>query len=61
MGEVVNLRQARKARQRADDESRAAANRLKHGRTKADKRIADAARQKLEATVEGARRERPQD
>lgn len=37
MTEIVNLRQARKQRQRADKERQAQENRAKFGRTKADK------------------------
>ncbi len=43
MGDVVNLRKARKAIERQLDERQAAANRLKHGRTKAERK-AEAAR-----------------
>jgi hypothetical protein len=42
MGEVVNLRRARKLAKRELDEQRAAANRVQHGRSKAD-RAQDAA------------------
>lgn len=59
MGDVVNLRAARKARKRADDERLAETNRAKHGRTKAEKHLSDATRQRLDATVDGARRQRP--
>lgn len=61
MGDVVNLRLARKARNRAADERRADANRAKHGRSKADMRIAEMARQRGEALIEGARREQSED
>jgi hypothetical protein len=61
MGDVVNLRRARKARNRAADLQRAAANRAKHGRSKADRRIAEMAKQKLDAVLEGARREQSED
>jgi hypothetical protein len=37
MGNVVNLRKARKQAKRQEDEARAAANRLKHGRSKAER------------------------
>jgi hypothetical protein len=37
MAEIVNLNKARKAKARAEDESRAQANRVKYGRTKAAK------------------------
>ncbi len=61
MAEVINLRQARKARERAEDKRQADANRAKHGRTKAEKNLADAARKKLDQVVEGARREPAED
>lgn len=37
MAEIVNLNRMRKAKARAADESRAQANRVKYGRTKAEK------------------------
>ena len=37
MAEIVNLNKLRKARARAEDDSRAEANRIKYGRTKAEK------------------------
>ncbi|ACI99244.1 DUF4169 family protein [Rhodospirillum centenum] len=37
MGEVVNLNRYRKQRSRAEREKEAAANRAKHGRTKAER------------------------
>ena len=37
MAEIVNLSKLRKAKARATDESVAQANRIKHGRTKAEK------------------------
>ena len=58
MGEVVNLRQARKAKQRAGNEQRADMNRVKHSLTKAERRLAELTRQKQDAAVQGARRER---
>lgn len=61
MGDLINLRQARKAKKRVEGESQAAANRLLHGRTNAEKRLADMAKQKHDAIIEGARRERTED
>lgn len=61
MGDIINLRQARKAKKRANDESRAEANRVRHGQSKVDKRIAAMARTKLDAVVDGAGRDRPDD
>ncbi len=57
MGDIINLRQARKAKMRADGESLADANRAKHGRSKPDKLLADAVRKKHEAVLDAARRE----
>jgi hypothetical protein len=37
MAEVVNLNKIRKAKARVEEDSRAQANRIKHGRTKAEK------------------------
>ena len=39
MGEVINLRQARKAKARVEDEQQAASNRLQFGRRKEDKEL----------------------
>lgn len=39
MGEVVNLRMARKRRKRKDDEIRADENRRRHGRTTVEKEL----------------------
>lgn len=46
MGDLVNLRKARKQAQRDAQEQRATANRLTHGRTK-EQRTLDAARTEL--------------
>jgi hypothetical protein len=57
MAGIVNLRQARKAKARAEKEAAAAANRAKFGRTKAE-RQAEAARQALaDKALEGHKRE----
>jgi hypothetical protein len=57
MGDVVNLRQFRKKRARADTEKRAEANRLQSGRTKAERKLADAenslAERKLDSHLRG--------
>jgi hypothetical protein len=39
MGDVIKLRAARKQAQRLRDEKRAAANRLSHGRSKAERSL----------------------
>ena len=57
MGEVVNLRRARKARDRAAGDAQAAANRAAFGRTKAEKaRDAEEAARR-ERALDGAKRE----
>lgn len=61
MGDIINLRQARKAKKRAEDESRATANRVKHGRSKADKRLSDMTKQQYDAIIDGARRGQVED
>ena len=52
MNDIINLKRARKARQRAESEAAAAANRAAFGRTKADKAQtmaeAEVARRKLD-------------
>jgi Domain of unknown function (DUF4169) len=59
MAEIVNLRQARKRKARADKERAAEENRALHGRSKAEKlRDAEAAR-KSRDFLEGHRRDRP--
>ena len=57
MGEVVNLRMARKAKKREEAQAQAATNRALHGRTKAQ-RLADA-QDKARAVklLDGARRD----
>lgn len=40
MGEIVNLNRARKDRVKAEDRSRASANRVAYGRAKAEKQAA---------------------
>ena len=57
MGEVVHLRRARKARDRAAGDAQAAANRAAFGRTKAEKaRDAEEAARR-ERALDGAKRE----
>jgi hypothetical protein len=56
MAEIVNLRQARKAKQRAADTAQAAANRARHGVTKAERlRVQDEA-DRIARTLDGAKR-----
>ena len=55
MGEVVNLRRARKRRDRAAGADAAGRNRLAHGRTLAERRATDAERRRADAELDGAR------
>jgi len=59
MGEVINLRAARKRRDRAVAADTAAANRAKHGRTRSEKAADRDAAARLAATLDGAKREEP--
>ena len=59
MAELINLRQARKARARADDQRHAAENRATHGRTKAEKALAKAEAERLRARLDGSKRDEP--
>lgn len=53
MSEIVNLRQAKKRRARAEKEAKAAANRVEFGRTKAERRKSGAERAKAEREHDG--------
>lgn len=55
MAEIVNLRMARKARDRREREAEAAANRTLHGRTRGERRQDEDERQRLNRVVESAR------
>lgn len=57
MADIVNLNQARKAKAKADDKVRAAENRLRFGRTKAEKTLNAARADKLRRDLDGAKRE----
>jgi hypothetical protein len=57
MSEIVNLRQARKRRDRAEQAAQAAENRAKFGRTKAEIQAEGRAAQALERVLDGAKRE----
>jgi hypothetical protein len=59
MSEIVNLRQVRKRAARAAREDVAAANRAKHGQTKAEKASTRAETQKLNTLLDGVRRDEP--
>lgn len=54
MAEIVNLRQARKRKSRTDEREAAAGNRARFGRTRAEKAIDAADRDRLDRTVDDA-------
>ena len=54
MGEVVNLRRARKARDRAEAAKLAEANRAKFGRSKAQRETDKASVARVDRTLDGA-------
>ena len=53
MAEIVNLRRARKGKARVEKDARAADNRVRFGRTKAEKREAAAEREQVERKLDG--------
>ncbi|AXB77623.1 DUF4169 family protein [Novosphingobium sp. P6W] len=55
MAEIINLRMARKARDRAEDKAQAQANRAKHGQTKGERIVAKAEIARIDRIVDGAR------
>ena len=57
LGEVVNLRMARKRAKRRDAEARADENRIRHGRTAAERRNEALHAERAERLLEGARRD----
>lgn len=59
MAEIVNLNHRRKAKARAEAASTAAANRVRHGRTAAEKANDRRAEGRRQALLDGARQERP--
>jgi hypothetical protein len=61
MGEVVNLRQARKQKARIEKERQAGENRALHGRTKAERERDRLTSEKAKQFVAGHRREKPDD
>ena len=57
MAEIINLRRARKERQRRDKESEAATNRRRFGRTKAQKAADEDTADRHDRTLDGKRLE----
>ncbi|BBF91379.1 DUF4169 family protein [Blastochloris tepida] len=58
MTEVINLRQARKNKARAAAGEAAAENRLRHGRTKAERETEEARRTKAARVLDAHKREK---
>ena len=56
MGDVISLRQARKAKVRRDKEQVAAANRAKFGQTKADREVRRIEEARADRLLNGSRR-----
>lgn len=56
MAEIVNLRRARKQKARAAAETEAAANRLTHGRTKAERKLTEAEQKAADRKLDGHKR-----
>ena len=59
MGEVVNLRLARKRKAPAEHDAKATANRALHGRSKSEKIAETTSRQRGEALLDGHRLGKP--
>ena len=57
MGEIVNLRLARKAAARRTKEAEAAANRAAHGRTRAERAATKAENGRAARLLDGAKRD----
>jgi hypothetical protein len=57
MAEPINLNKARKAKSRAQKEQQASENRVKFGRTKAQKAADEAGRDKLRKKIDLTKRE----
>jgi hypothetical protein len=57
MGEIVNLNRARKTREATERKAAAAANRVVHGRSKAELQIDKAGRARDAARLDGHKRE----
>ena len=58
MAELVNLNRARKNKVRSDSEAKAAENRAKFGRTKAERKFGQAQIEKAARDIDAGKRER---
>ena len=59
MGEIVNLRRMKKRREQAGAAAAAKQNRIRHGRTKAEKANDQRAEQRRQALLDASRRGEP--
>ena len=57
MAEILNLNRARKAKAKTDGKSKAAENRVRFGRSKAEKALEAASADKFRRDLDGAKRE----
>ena len=57
VGDVVNLRMARKRKERRERETKAEQNRISFGRTKAERQLTDAENERATRLHESGRRE----
>jgi len=57
MAEILNLNQARKTKAKTEAKAKAAENRARFGRTKADKALDAARAERLQRDLDGAKRE----
>ncbi|MEZ0170059.1 DUF4169 family protein [Microvirga sp. TS319] len=57
MAEIINLRQARKQKARAEKEARAEQNRIAFGRTKAERELTRAERELAERRIDSHKRD----
>jgi len=55
MGDIVNLRRARKRQERRRDDAKAAENRLTYGMTKAERRSIEAEQKKADRDLDARR------
>ena len=61
MGDIVNLRQFRKQKQRQDKSAKAEVNRTKFGQSKLAKKLTEAEKARSDQTLDSARLERDDD
>jgi hypothetical protein len=59
MAEIVNLRRARKERERAREQAKAAGNRVLFGRAKAERLLTEAEREKARRDLDARRLDPP--